>query len=261
MIFNSLFTTLPIWGVFLFTLLATALAFEIGYQLGSRKKDKLQHTGESPLSSSVGASLALLAFILAFTFSMAASRYEERKELVLEEANAIGTTYLRAGYLQEPFSSNIRNLLKEYLADRIEIFEKPVLPSSFEKSEQLQDQLWKLTEEIAKTSPQSVPLGLFISSLNDVIDLHTKRITRGYRNRIPETIWDVLVFSAFLAIMGMGYHSGLNNNRYFAVNIGLILTFSIAIVLIADLDRPQQGWLKISQRPNRELLQKLMPKV
>ena len=90
----------------------------------------------------VGATLGLLAFLLAFTFGMAASRYDTRKQLVLQEANAIGTTYLRAEFLQEPQRSDIRNVLREYAALRAQGVTLLMTPAVMAQSSALHDRLW-----------------------------------------------------------------------------------------------------------------------
>lgn len=110
---------IPLWGFMILTCLIAFLAAELGFRIGKYNAAKKDHPATSPIGSMVGATLGLLAFMLAFTFSLAASRYETRRTLVLEETNAIGTTYLRAGYLDEPQSTEIRNLLREYVDTRL----------------------------------------------------------------------------------------------------------------------------------------------
>lgn len=257
MLFYSLFAKIPLWGIFLFTIGLTLLAFEIGFRLGLYKKKRSPNLQEAPLSSTVAATLGLFAFILAFTFSMASDRFEERRNLVLEESNAIGTTYLRAGYLPELQGEKIRKLLREYVDIRLEAILSGASFTGFEKSEHLQDAIWSQAEQIARDSPDSVMAGLFIQSLNEVIDIHSKRVMKGLRNRIPEIIWDAIYFVAFLTIAAMGYHSGLSEQRLMLLHSTLILTFSIVMALIGDLDRPQEGLLKVSQQSTIDLYKKI----
>ncbi len=208
---------------------------------------------ETTASATVGATLALLAFTLAFTFAMAASRYDTRKQLVLEEANAIGTTYLRALLLPTLQASEVRELLRRYVDARLEAAAQPGKRSeALARSEQLHELLWRQAVAAGSAQADSVMTGLFIASLNDVIDLHAKRLA-AWRNRIPPTIWLFLYLTAVLGMASMGYHTGLTGSRRTAAVIFLTLAFSGAMALIADLDRPQQGLIRVSQQAMQDL--------
>lgn len=247
MIFD-LFMNIPLWGIFIFTLLIVLVAFEGGVILG--KKHRLSSEGEdrAPIGSIVAAALGLLAFLLAFTFGIAASKFDERRGLVVDEANAIGTTYLRAGYLVEPHQTQIKHLLKEYVSVRLNALKPEKLAQGLKKAEELQDQLWQQAVDVAEKNPNSVMVGLFIHSLNEVIDLHAKRVNIGIHIRIPIIIWGTLYFVTMLAIGSLGYQIGLTHTRYIGITLLLILTFSTVITLIVDLDRPQEGLVKVSQQ-------------
>ena len=151
----------------------------------------------------------LLAFMLAFTFGLAASRFDVRRGLVIDEANAIGTTYLRAGLLPEPHRSDVRSLLREYVDVRLEAVQPGKLSQSIGRSEELHARLWAHAVAVGEKNPGSIVVGLFIASLNEVIDLHAKRLALGVRNRIPGTIWAALYFVAIIGTSVMGYHAGL----------------------------------------------------
>ena len=101
---------------------------------------------------------------------------------------------------------------------------------------------------LGETHPTSIVVGLFIQSLNEVIDLHAKRVTAGLRNRIPGAIWVALFVVAGLSLAAMGYHAGLVATSRSLVVLAVALTFSAVIGLIADLDRPQEGGLQVSQQ-------------
>jgi hypothetical protein len=196
----------------------------------------------------VGAALGLLAFMLAFTFGLAGSRFEDRRQVLLSEANAIGTTYLRAAMLPEPMRTETRNLLREYVDVRLEAVQQPdKLRAAVSRSEELHNQLWSVA--VAVTEKDRSPItGLFVQSLNEMIDLHATRIMTGLRSRVPGMIWIVLSLLAILSMVMMGYHSGLANSRRSIVVIGLIIGFALVLFLIADLDRPGQGTLRVSQQ-------------
>ena len=111
---------LPIWGVFLATVAVVLLAVEGGFRLGQYRRRRSEQEDRPPVGEMVAATLALLGFMLAFTFGLAASRFDVRRGLVIDEANAIGTTYLRAGLLPEPHRSDVQSLLREYVDVRLE---------------------------------------------------------------------------------------------------------------------------------------------
>jgi hypothetical protein len=200
----------------------------------------------------------LLAFLLAFTFGLAASRFDTRRTLVLDEANAIGTTYLRAALLPEPHRTEIRTLLRDYVDLRLEAVQPGMTVPAQARSEEVQGRLWKQAVIVAEKKPTPIT-GLFIQSLNEVIDLHAKRVTLGMRNRIPITIWGALYFTAMLAMTGLGYFAGLTSTTRSLAALALVVTFSGILWLIADLDRPQEGLLRVSQQALIDLRKSLTP--
>src|SRR5262252_6331730 len=109
---------LPLWALFIVIMLIVLLSVEFGYRLGKYRRSHHEMEKEAPLGTMVGAELALLAFILAFTFGLAAARFDTRRQVLLDEANAIGTTYLRAGMLPDQRDA-IRALLRDYVRTRL----------------------------------------------------------------------------------------------------------------------------------------------
>lgn len=113
---------IPLWMFFILTIFLAMLCVEGGFSLGRRNAANEQ---EAVVSFMVGSMLSLLAFMLAFTFGLAATRFDERRALVVEESNAIGTTYLRTDFIEEPLRTNVRNLLREYVDIRVkDVFQK-----------------------------------------------------------------------------------------------------------------------------------------
>jgi hypothetical protein len=239
---------LPIWGVFLATVVVVLLAFEGGLRVGQYRRRRSEHEDRPPVGEMVAATLSLLAFILGFTFGLAASRFDVRRGLVVEEGNAIGTTYLRAGLLPEPHRTKVRSLLREYVDVRLEAVRPGKLSRSISRSEELQARLWSHAVAVGDKNPGSIVVGLFISSLNEVIDLHAKRLALGARNRIPGAIWVVLYFVAIIGTSVIGFHAGLAGSGRSLAMFALVLSFSAVMTLIIDLDRPQEGLLRVSQQ-------------
>ncbi len=251
--FNGMLDFLPLWLLFVITVGVALIAIEIGFRIGNYRRERSQPEKEGPVSAVVGATLGLLAFMLAFTFGLAATRFEDRTKIVGEEANTIGTTYLRAELLPEPYQSQIRGLLRDYVDVRLEAIQRGKLDLSLARSNELQGKLWSLAVANAALDTKSIPSGLFIEALNEMIDIHSRRVFVGVRNRIPGVIWLTLYLISMLAMGGMGYQEGLASAYRTLVAPGLVLTFSLVMVLIADLDRPQEGFMRVSQQAMLDL--------
>src|SRR6516165_3396930 len=244
---NGPIDALPLWALFIFILLVVLLSVEFGYRLGKYRRRRREEEKEAPLGTMVGAELGLLAFILAFTFGLAAARFDTRRQVLLDEANAIGTTYLRAGILPER-GEQIRDLLRDYVAVRLEAVQPGKLSEGIRRSEDIQQKVWTEAETVGQKNPNSIVVGLFVQSLNQMIDLHAAPMQAGLRSRIPGAIWLGLFAVAALSLATMGYHAGLSGTRRSLAIVAVAVTFAVVIELIADLDRPQQGILRVSQQ-------------
>jgi hypothetical protein len=212
---------------------------------------------EGAIGAMTGATLGLLAFLVAFVTSMAVSRFDSRRQLVIDEANAIGTTWLRAGYLDEPYRTEIRQLLRDYVDVRVHLPSLVTLAEVRARSEQIHGELWARAEVLARQNQGSTVAALFISSLNDTIDLHTKRVIALTAGRLPETILIGIFLVALLAMALLGFQSSFHGKRSAIALVGLVLVFSLLILLIIDLDRPGEGLLRVSQQAMIDLQQQL----
>lgn len=242
---------IPLWGLFLGVVALTGIAVEGGYRLGKWRHARVAEEKESPVGAMVGSILGLLAFLLAFTFSLAASRFDEKRHVVLDEANAIGTTYLRARLLPEPHRATTQKLLREYVDVRLPDLRKgdvsQTIAQIIQRSEELHEQLW--SEAVAAADKKPTPItATFVHSLNEMIDLHAKRVLLGTRNRIPFSIWIMLFSLASLGMAAMGYQSGLSATRRSPAMLGMVLAFAAVLFFIADLDRGHEGLLSVSQQ-------------
>ena len=242
------FDNLPPWGLWVATVVIILLAIEGGQRLGKYRRQHQEQELEAPVGAMVGATLGLLAFMLAFTFGLAASRFDIRRGYTVDDANAIGTTYLRAGLLSEPYRTEVRNLLREYVDVRLELVRPGKAEEAMHRSGELQARLWSQAVAVGEKNSGSIVAGLFIGSLNEMIDIHAKRVNLGLRTRVPGSIWVALYFIAILSMGAVGYQAGLTGSRRSPAILTLILAFSTVMMLIADLDNPLEGWLKVSQQ-------------
>ncbi len=245
---------IPLWCFFPLLFVIGIVTLECGYRFGKWRRLKVSEEKEAPVAAMVAAILGLLAFILAFTFSMAASRFDARRHAVLEEANAIGTTYLRTGLLPEPQRSEIARRLRRYTEVRTQSISTANIAESIAQSEELHKQLWTLALEAAERDRSSIMTGLFLQSLNETIDLHAKRLFVGLQSRIPITIWMTLFILTLLGLVSVGYQAGLSATQRSPEMVILTLAFAGVLFLIVDLDRAHEGLLKVNQQPMIDLL-------
>jgi ABC-type multidrug transport system fused ATPase/permease subunit len=255
---SSLFDATPLSLVFVATVAVILLAVEIGFRTGMYRARKSEEERQAPIDGMVGSTLGLLAFVLAFTFAMATSRYDARKQLVLDDVIAIRTADLRAQLLPEQYRDEIRDLLREYVDVRVRGTLTPgELPRAMVRSEELQDQLWSRAAALVHEA-SAMPLASGLTqALVEMINLHSKRVTTAVHNRIPGTIWIALYCVTVLAMAITGYRTGVAGRRSMVATLTLVLAFSVVIVLIADLDRPQEGFLKVSQQAMIDLQTRL----
>lgn len=243
---------LPIWTLFPITLVIGVLAVEVGCRVARYRRQRHKNETEAPVAPIVAATLGLLAFMLAFTFGMAASRFEERRQAVLAEANAISTAYLRAAMLPEPMGTDSRKLLRDYVDLRLEASNPEKVNEAIAKSEELHQRMWG--QAVAAAQKERSPMtSIFMQSLNDVINLHAKRLLAGVYSRVPSAIWLGLYALFILSMVVMGYHEGIAGTRRSVAVFVLVVAFSTVLVLITDLDRPGQGMLRVNQQSMYDL--------
>jgi len=245
---------IPLWLFLPLAIVIGMLAVEAGYRCGRWRHSHVSEEKDAPVAAMVGSILGLLAFMLAFSFSLGAARFDARRLAVLEEANAIGTTYLRARLLPEPEKSEIMDLLRKYTELRAYHLTETEMAEVITRSELLHEQIWSRAVTVADKNPASIMTGLFIQSLNEMIDLHSKRVLVGLHSRIPVSIWLVLFGLAFIGMASVGYQAGLTGTRRSPEMPILNLAFAAVLFLVVDLDRAHEGRLRVSQQSMIDLL-------
>ena len=248
---EELFYDVSLWLILAASIGGFLLATEAGFLLGRRSQSSTDDHSRSQIYTIQGAALGLLALLLGFTFAMAMSRYDTRKQLVLDESNAIGTTFLRAQLLPEPTRKEVSNLLRRYVEVRLEFYaagnDQKRLSEVRNTSERLQNQLWAYGIAMGEQDARAVTTGLFLQSLNETIDLHAKRLT-AMENHVPEITLVLLFFVALMATGLIGYGCGLAGLRNFFVTIISSILIAAVIMVIIDLDRPSRGLIRVSQQ-------------
>ncbi|MGZ3441950.1 MAG: bestrophin-like domain, partial [Polyangia bacterium] len=227
------------------------LAVEGGFRLGRRVAARRSEASRAEMTTIQSAILGLLALLLGFSFAMAEARYQTRRDLVLAESNAIGTTFLRAALLPDPPRAEIAQLLERYVDARIAFHaagsNRARLRRASSEAEELQAQLWARGAEAAALDVRATTTALFLQSLNEVIDTHAKRIV-ALENRVPQSILLLLVFVAIISCGLIGYGNGLGGARNFVVSLVTVIVFCAVMVMIVDLDRPDRGLVRVPQQ-------------
>lgn len=243
----GLVESLPISGFYVVVVILMLIFGEVGYRFGIHVKTYQDKEAPASLGPMVGALLGMLAFVLAFTFSMASSQHVLRKNNVLEEANSIGTAYLRADLIDRQYGAEVKRLLREYVDVRLKAASGGDLDTAIAKSVDIQNLIWAQVSSAARDNPDT-NTALMIQSINDVIDLHEKRVTGALRNRIPGSIWISLFAITALTMVAMGVQIGLTGKRRLVAEIPLVLAFAVLTTLVVDLDRPQRGLIIVGQQ-------------
>ena len=244
---------LPLWAVFIISLAIVVVPAEVGFRLGRYVEQRPRHETEHVVSSLVAPALGLLAFMLAFTFSLAQERYQARRRVQFELANALGTSYLRASFVGQPYANEIKRLILGELDSYIGEHDDASMRASHKRIEFIGDTLWHQATAAVATSTRPEFTSLLVQSLNESIVLTERRRHIFELERIPMAIWLALAGLTMLGMGLMGYDGGMSSATRSIGMVPLALAFCIVIFLIADLDRPHGGLLQ----PNREVLLEL----
>jgi hypothetical protein len=238
-------TDIPLGAVFVGSLAAFAAAAEIGHAFGLRGEK------EANVSTLEAAVLGLLALMLSFTFAMAVTRFDARRDALLEEANAIGTAGLRARLLPAPHHAESLKLLSEYADIRVDLansMNRSALDAGIARSTAIQERLWREAGSVMAKDNSMVPTGLYIQALNAVFDNQQSRLT-AYRHRVPRIIFVGLYGIAAIGVCFAGYASGLERRRWRLPVYIVNLLVALVILLIQDIDRPDSGSVTVDQQP------------
>lgn len=255
---DELLYSIPQWLIGLITLVLLIVSIEIGYWIGLKAKVEMTQPMKSQISTIQNAILTIFTFLLGFTFAMALSRFDNRKQMVVKESNAIGTAVLRSQLLPENQRAKMYDLFKEYVNVEFNITSRANIPTNEKKElneeiKQLQTLMWTEAFNATENNPLSVPAGLFATSINQLIDVKTERDI-AISNHVPEIVLLGLLLFAALAIGILGYGNGLaaTHARYPAIILCTVITLSF--ILIIDLDRPNRGLTKVSQESMIDLM-------
>jgi hypothetical protein len=240
--------------VLVISLPALWISGRIGAAFKERQRDR-ENDGNDDFDILLGAILTLLALVIGFTLSMAVSRYDQRKNLEEQEANAIGTEYVRAHLLPTADATRVRVLLKSYLDERILFYKSPngePLRQINAETARLQTQMWSAVETPAAAQPTPVA-ALVLAGMNDVLN------SQGYTqaawwNRIPVAAWTLLIAISIFCNILIGYRAPGRSRFLFLI---LPIALSISLFLIADIDSPRRGVIRVRPQNLESLAESL----
>lgn len=248
---------IPLWLIFAVTVALVWAGFEIGHAAGRRRRKREPHYEQEELGSLVGAMLGLLGFMLAIAFGGQLSRFDSSKALLLDEAAAIYTLYLRTDMLPPEAGDFVRQRLREYVAVRLDTGGD--IGERIRESLALQQSMWKASIDAGETMPETFPKELYFDSLNELITLHEKRLTVGLHERMPRAIWVALYALSILAFAVTGYHGAITSERRSAARPVAVFAFALIITMVADLDRPGTGRLQLNEAALLDVSARMQP--
>lgn len=230
--------------------LGMLLAVEVGRLLGARRIARDPKATRIPLGAVEGAVFALLGLLIAFTFSGAASRFDDRRQLCAKEANAIGTAYLRTELLDEPARQELRAEFRCYVEARLEVANK--LPDvdaawqQFEKATEIERRIWRQAVAACRQQESRATTTLVLSALNQMIDLTATRVAATMRHP-PLLIYGMLAALALVAAMIAGYGMAPGKTRSWLHTIGFAAIIAATLYVILDLESPRLGLVRLKE--------------
>lgn len=255
---NHLFSMLPLWLIYILFVFLMIASIKGGMNFYKWRKKRVEHEDDSSINTLVGATLGLLAFILAFTFNLSSSRFDARKHFFLEEVNSIETTWLRAGLVESPYSEQLKKDLVEYVEVRFWINENPeLIKEGITKSEKIQTSIWSTVTKMTKENIGNDKINIvLISAINDMFDNQTRRISIGLIDRIPNLIWLALFGLTIISMFEVGYLLGKTEKANWVLVLALSMSFSAVVLLIVDLDS-SKGHITINNQALNDMYERI----
>jgi len=253
---DLIFTWSP-WYLPLLMLVVMLLAIEVPYRW---LRSPLLAKNLDAFTALQAGLLTLASFVLGLSFSQASSRFDGRRSLVMKEANAIGTTWLRADQLSGPETSEFRRILTDYTAIRLKAYETPGDPAlhkeAIERSDHYQSRLWAITSGALHRNPQNLGVSLLMQALNDTIDVSAEQL-QALSTHVPTTVIELTLLLVTIGALSLGLRFALDRARPVALSAAYVVANVVVISMMIDYDRPQTGFVKVNLTPIRVQLQSM----
>jgi hypothetical protein len=225
------------------------VTLELGYRAGLRGQAERESSAANQVGAIQGAVLGMLGLLLGFSFASAGGRFLERQDLIVQEANAIGTAWLRADLLPEPHRSNLRDALKGYTQHRINLSHRlrdGISAADATEVDRRLAEIWRAARNGVEARP-AVMLGV-LPPVNDVIDYHSTRVAAG-KKHLPLLVVSLLIACSALAMGVIGFGNGLGGRRRLPLSLPLAVLVGTSLWITIDLDHPREGLLRLSDEP------------
>ena len=249
----------PVWAFLRLFAVITLACYEIGFRIGRWWQAREPVEQEGPTDTMVGALLGLMAFLLAVTMGMAADRFDTRRGMVLEDANAIRAAFLQADYLPTEDAAALKELVREYASVRVATADPVQLQAAIARSEELHGEMWAIVAAAAAAGYNPDLMSGLGDTLTDLVTVHQRRLVSGLYARVPDTVLALLFIGSALSLAVVGYSAGLKGKRGVVVAVVLVVALGVVLSLVVDLDRPQDGLVRVSQQPLVDVQRQIGP--
>jgi len=248
-----IFADIDAWAVASMVAVAMVVGWLAGRWRGRRLR--VESHGKAAVSKFVDASLAVLGLLLAFTFSTALGKHDQRRIMVVADSNAIGDFYTCASLLKEPVRTKLRTVIHDYTALRVDLSKRPYDATAFERAlSQFQQMHNQMVELVSVALENGTPIAVSLTNtLNAVTSNHAARLA-AVRDRLPTSIVLLLLLSAVGSATLVGREQGVADEADMAGTVCFIILVSFAIYVTLDLNQPDRGLITVSQEPIQRLL-------
>ncbi|HEY1066334.1 MAG TPA: hypothetical protein VGE52_09505 [Pirellulales bacterium] len=246
----------PSWALIVGMFVPMLIAGEVGYRLGVVHRETTTEAARNVGGAVKGAIYGLLALLIGFSYSLSTGRFDQRQRLMLDEANAIGTCYLRASLLNDPIKTQLRSALRDYNDQCIALHQQPFDGQAFQTaSAAMSDQLDKIWASVAahtRLDPDLTHVSQVIPAANQVVDLAEARLW-AMRNHVPIVVPLILAMSAIITSGLTGHSFGEVGGRQPGLWLALNAMILLVLFAVADFDRPHRGLVRVDQTPFLDL--------
>ncbi|HVR45413.1 MAG TPA: hypothetical protein VMT95_02040 [Candidatus Binatia bacterium] len=231
-------------------LVVLGLSIEVPYRFGRSLARYMPKA--DPFSVVQTGLLTLAAFVLALSFNQASARFDTRRQLVIREANAIGTTWLRSNQLEATRSTRFRRILTDYTAARLKAYETPRDPELYRKTidqgNKDQGELWSIVSSALRAHQTNLGISLLMQSLNDTIDLSLEQL-QALTSHVPTAVVVLTLALVTLGTLSLGLHFAMSQSRPAVLSAIYVIAYVLVISLMVDYDRPNTGFVRVSLTP------------
>ncbi|MGO4999548.1 bestrophin-like domain [Oceanisphaera sp. W20_SRM_FM3] len=239
-------TSASIPSIFLGTVVLALMACEAGFLIGRRRARLSKETPDS-ISAMVAGLLSMLAFILALIFSITVSQFQTRNQNVVTEAAAVQSAYLLADLVATPQKLEMKRQLRRYIQVRLQVIQDRDLQTALSQSHEIYQLLWVHATAAAENKPDDIT-SMVVQSIIEVISQGEQRKVAAVHSQIPENVWYGLLVITLLSMVMLGLQLGFYGKRRLVAVLPLNIAFAVLIALVVDLDRPQRGFITVSQQ-------------